>query len=59
MTLFGSAWHVAGARVNSTYRSFSKEKIVANIGVHVGLKHVNITLQGKITYTIHINSRVL
>lgn len=47
VTLFGSSWHVSGARVNTTYRAFSKEKIIANIGVHIGLNHVNITLQGK------------
>lgn len=46
MTLFGSAWHVANASVISTYKAFSKEKIASNVGVYVGLRHVNITLQG-------------
>ncbi|XP_044270590.1 dual oxidase maturation factor 1 [Tribolium madens] len=45
VTLFGSAWHVATASIISTYRAFSTEKVSSNIGVYVGLRHVNITLQ--------------
>ncbi|KAJ8924574.1 hypothetical protein NQ315_000723 [Exocentrus adspersus] len=45
ISIYGSAWHVAHARINGTYRAFSKEKVLANIGVYVGLQHVNITLQ--------------
>lgn len=47
VTLFGSSWHVANSAIISSYRAFSKEKIQADLGVHVGLRHVNITLQGK------------
>lgn len=45
ITIFGSTWHVANTSAVCTYRAFSKEKIAADIGVYVGLKHVNITLQ--------------
>lgn len=48
VTLFGSSWHVANSAIVSSYRAFSKEKIAADLGVHVGLRHVNITLQGRL-----------
>ncbi|KAG5866555.1 hypothetical protein JTB14_025255 [Gonioctena quinquepunctata] len=46
ITVYGSSWHVSKATTVSTYRAFSTEKVVADIGVYIGLKHVNITLQG-------------
>ncbi|XP_065160807.1 dual oxidase maturation factor 1 isoform X2 [Atheta coriaria] len=45
VSLFGSGWHVGHASIVSSYKAFSKEKVVADIGVYVGLNHVNITLQ--------------
>ncbi|GLV34719.1 moladietz [Carabus blaptoides fortunei] len=42
---YGSSWHVASTSVASSYRAFSKEKIVAELGAYVGLNHVNITLR--------------
>ncbi|XP_018563306.1 dual oxidase maturation factor 1 isoform X2 [Anoplophora glabripennis] len=62
ISIFGSAWHVANAHVNGTYRAFSKEKVLADIGVYVGLKHVNITLQASSnnwTTDIDFNERFL
>ncbi|XP_076328179.1 dual oxidase maturation factor 1-like isoform X2 [Tachypleus tridentatus] len=41
----GSDWHVAQATVSSLHRTFSKDKINAELGVHIGLNGVNITLQ--------------
>ncbi|KAJ6225471.1 hypothetical protein RDWZM_004016 [Blomia tropicalis] len=41
----GTNWHVAEASIASPYRAFSKEKIFANIGVHIGLDSANITLR--------------
>lgn len=31
----------------SYYRAFSREKLAADIGVHIGLMHFNVTLQGE------------
>nr|CAH7733192.1 unnamed protein product [Callosobruchus chinensis] len=45
IAIYGSSWHVANVSVVSTYRAFSKEKMPVNIGVFIGLNHVNITLQ--------------
>ncbi|KAL3275470.1 hypothetical protein HHI36_020230 [Cryptolaemus montrouzieri] len=45
VSIFGSSWHIAHTAIFSTYKAFSKEKIAANLGVYVGLAHVNITLQ--------------
>lgn len=42
---FGTSWHVAHATISSPYRAFSKDKIHADLGVHVGLNSVNITLR--------------
>lgn len=47
VSLFGSNWHIGRATVTSSYRAFTREKIVADLGVYVGLNHVNVTLQGK------------
>lgn len=47
VTRHGSGWHVASATIESSYKAFSTEKIVARIGAHIGLDHVNITLYGK------------
>ncbi|XP_032517617.2 dual oxidase maturation factor 2 [Danaus plexippus] len=41
----GSSWHVAGARVaRAAYRAFSAERLDCWLAVHVGLGHVNVTL---------------
>ncbi|XP_057665329.1 dual oxidase maturation factor 1-like [Diorhabda carinulata] len=45
ITLYGSAWHISKSSIVSTYQAFSKEQLTADIGVYVGLNHVNITLQ--------------
>ena len=47
MAKYGSSWHVARTEIVSSYRAFSKEKIVAELGAYIGLAHVNITLCGK------------
>lgn len=46
ISLFGSSWHVGKSSIISSYRAFTKEKIVADLGVYIGLNHVNVTLQG-------------
>lgn len=46
VAMFGSGWHVGCTDIASTYRAFSKEKVNASLGVFIGLKHVNVTLQG-------------
>nr|CAD7590112.1 unnamed protein product [Timema genevievae] len=45
MTRYGSGWHVASTEIISSYRAFSREKIVAELGAFIGLGHVNITLR--------------
>lgn len=42
----GSSWHVAHENIVAPYKAFSREKLPARIGVHIGLMHVNITLSG-------------
>ncbi|XP_030377586.1 dual oxidase maturation factor 1 [Scaptodrosophila lebanonensis] len=44
ITRLGSAWHVAHATIISPYKAFSREKLPARIGTHIGLMHVNVTL---------------
>lgn len=46
VSLFGSCWHVSETPIVSNYRAFSNEKIAAHLGAYIGLKHINITLQG-------------
>jgi len=42
----GSSWHVAHSTIVAPYKAFSREKLPAKIGAHIGLMHVNITLTG-------------
>ncbi|EDV57982.1 dual oxidase maturation factor 1 isoform X2 [Drosophila erecta] len=44
ITRLGSAWHVAHATIIAPYKAFSREKLPAHIGTHIGLMHVNVTL---------------
>ncbi len=41
----GSDWHVADKQITSAYRAFSPEKIVGDLGVHIGFNHVNVSLR--------------
>lgn len=47
ITRLGSAWHVAQTNILSPYKAFSREKLAAKIGAHIGLMHINVTLVGK------------
>jgi hypothetical protein len=49
---YGSAWHVARTQIISSYRAFSREKVVAELGAYIGLGHVNVTLRGKFTCSL-------
>lgn len=49
--IYGSDWHVASAVVSSPYRAFSADRISARVGVHIGLKSVNITLRAMPIYS--------
>lgn len=44
ITRLGSAWHVANTTIIAPYKAFSREKLPARIGTHIGLMHVNVTL---------------
>ncbi|GAB6033387.1 hypothetical protein CHUAL_013150 [Chamberlinius hualienensis] len=48
LSIYGSDWHVANTTTTASYKAFSREKIVANIGVHIGLNSVNVTLKAPI-----------
>ena len=41
----GSEWHVGVKQITSAYRAFSSEKIAADLGVHIGFNHVNISMR--------------
>ena len=39
------AWHVAEVEISSPYCTFSREKVMGTLGVHIGLNSVNVTLK--------------
>ena len=41
----GCCWHVGGASIVAAYKAFSSEKFQGDLGVYIGLDHVNITLE--------------
>ncbi|XP_061578581.1 dual oxidase maturation factor 1 [Cololabis saira] len=43
---FTSSWAEASMTTNATYKSFSKAVINADVGLHVGLYGINVTLRG-------------
>ena len=40
----GCCWHVGGTSIAAAYKAFSSEKFKGDVGVYIGLDHVNITL---------------
>ncbi|XP_022246825.1 LOW QUALITY PROTEIN: dual oxidase maturation factor 1-like [Limulus polyphemus] len=42
---FGSDWHVAETTIYTSHHAFSTQKIETDLGVHIGLNGVNITLR--------------
>ncbi|KAM6960643.1 dual oxidase maturation factor 1 [Aplochiton taeniatus] len=43
---FTSDWAEAKMTTNTTYKSFSSDEVTAEVGLHVGLYGINITLKG-------------
>uniref|UniRef100_UPI00398ED76E dual oxidase maturation factor 1-like n=1 Tax=Pristiophorus japonicus TaxID=55135 RepID=UPI00398ED76E len=60
---FTNDWERGYATVTTTYKSFSTQVIEAEIGLHVGLKGVNVTLRGlpenQLNETINYNEEFL
>ena len=50
---FGYGWYTDTISVQTQYRAFTSEEIVADVGLHIGLRGINITLKGN-TITIPI-----
>lgn len=55
VTRLGSGWHVASTEIVAPYKAFSREKLPARIGAHIGLMHINITLNGKLHFFLNYN----
>jgi len=44
---FGYGWHVAKIEgVRTKYKAFSTVEITADIGLYIGLRGINVTLEG-------------
>ncbi|KAF0300969.1 Dual oxidase maturation factor 1 [Amphibalanus amphitrite] len=41
----GSEWQTGMVQINTYYRAFSADSLSADLGVHIGLNHVNVTLK--------------
>ncbi|XP_043926211.1 dual oxidase maturation factor 1-like [Protopterus annectens] len=58
---FTSDWEIGSTNANTTYKSFTTEKVNAKIGLHVGLSGINVTLIGmpvnQLNETINYNER--
>ncbi|XP_036400229.1 dual oxidase maturation factor 1-like [Megalops cyprinoides] len=44
---FTSDWAAASVKANTTYKSFSNALVTAEVGLHVGLSGINVTLKGE------------
>lgn len=45
---FGQEWEVSHIKTNTTYKSGSKHEIIADIGIKIGLRSINVTLKSDI-----------
>lgn len=43
---FSAEWFVGSVHTNTSYKAFSAERVQAQVGLHVGLEGINITLTG-------------
>lgn len=50
VTEFSPHWETSEIEVDSKYKAGTGEEIKARIGLHIGLKGVNITLKGTACY---------
>ncbi|KAJ8417635.1 hypothetical protein AAFF_G00224780 [Aldrovandia affinis] len=41
-----SDWAAASVKTNTTYKSFSSAFVSAEVGLHIGLSGINVTLKG-------------
>uniref|UniRef100_G1L641 Uncharacterized protein n=1 Tax=Ailuropoda melanoleuca TaxID=9646 RepID=G1L641_AILME len=63
---FTAQWSVGGMNTNTSYKAFSAARVSANVGLHVGLEGITITLTGTpvqqlnetIDYKEHFNWRL-
>ncbi|XP_022096990.1 dual oxidase maturation factor 1-like [Acanthaster planci] len=47
LSTYGQEWEVSSQRnVTTAYKAFTKDEIVADIGVNIGLTNVNVTVKG-------------
>ncbi|KAL4660685.1 dual oxidase maturation factor 1-like [Arapaima gigas] len=53
---FSSSWASALVRANTTYKSFSSTFVNAEVGLHIGLSGINITLKG--TPVVQLNETI-
>ena len=54
---FTADWAQASLKANTTYKSFSSAVVNADVGLHVGLYGINITLKGEETLIIYSTSQ--
>ncbi|XP_013412171.1 dual oxidase maturation factor 1 [Lingula anatina] len=46
VSLYGHGWYTAGINTSAEYKPTSADKVSVSIGMHVGLKEVNVTMKG-------------
>ena len=51
---FGYGWQASRVNVLTQYKAFTDDEVVADVGLFIGLRGVNITLLGE-TNTMHFS----
>ena len=49
---FGYGWYTDTVTVQTQYKAFTTEEIIADVGLHIGLRGINITLKGNLILLI-------
>ena len=50
---YGYGWQTGTIKTRTAYKAFTDHEVAAQVGLHVGLRGINITLKGGHTSTHH------
>ena len=44
---YGYGWHTGSIETRTAYKAFTDHEVTAKVGLHIGLRGINITLKGR------------
>ena len=56
---FSYGWQADTVNVLTQYKAFTDDEVVADVGLHIGLRGINVTLRGKQPQCYKINISIV